>query len=171
MTKNFSTQLARQIGESLVVAELGKRRILATPFAGNVPDIDILAYGSQRGRSLALQVKTMRRGSISVNVENYLDMEFEGERQIIKGKKSHLNDLIFVAIWLADESKPDNRYYICTKKDITDIVETTHRNFLDGHGGIRPRNPKSLHSGIRETKLEKYRDNWDLIRSKLGEPS
>lgn len=45
MERNFNTQLAGQIGESLVVAELGRRGIVATAFAGNVPDIDLLAYG------------------------------------------------------------------------------------------------------------------------------
>lgn len=44
MAKSFKTQLAGQIGESLVVAELGRRGIVATAFAGNVPDIDLLAY-------------------------------------------------------------------------------------------------------------------------------
>jgi len=43
LARNFSTQLAGQIGESLVVAELGRRGIVATAFAGNVPDIDLLA--------------------------------------------------------------------------------------------------------------------------------
>lgn len=44
MPRNFNTQLAGQVGESLVVAELGRRGIVATALAGNVPDIDILAY-------------------------------------------------------------------------------------------------------------------------------
>ena len=42
--KNFSNQLTRQISENLVVAELGRREIVATTFSGSVPDIDILAY-------------------------------------------------------------------------------------------------------------------------------
>ena len=42
--KNFSNQLTRQISENLVVAELGRREIVATTFSGNVPDIDVLAY-------------------------------------------------------------------------------------------------------------------------------
>lgn len=37
--RSFNNQLAGQIGESLVVAELGRRGIVATAFAGNVPDI------------------------------------------------------------------------------------------------------------------------------------
>ena len=44
MKKNFSNQLTRQISENLVVAELGRREIVATTFSGNVPDIDVLAY-------------------------------------------------------------------------------------------------------------------------------
>jgi Holliday junction resolvase-like predicted endonuclease len=44
MEKNYTTQLAGQIGESLVVAELGRRGIVATAFAGNVPEIDLVAY-------------------------------------------------------------------------------------------------------------------------------
>ena len=35
MKKNFSNQLTRQISENLVVAELGRREIVATTFSGN----------------------------------------------------------------------------------------------------------------------------------------
>ena len=37
------TQLSKQLSEHLVAAELARRGIVATPFSGNVPDIDILA--------------------------------------------------------------------------------------------------------------------------------
>ena len=40
----------------MVVAELGRRGIVATAFAGNVPDIDIVAYAD--GATTHLQVKT-----------------------------------------------------------------------------------------------------------------
>ena len=53
--RNFSNQLSGQIGEALVVAELGRLGIVATAFAGNVPDIDILAC--KEGKSTAVQVK------------------------------------------------------------------------------------------------------------------
>jgi len=58
MPRNFHTQLAGQIGESLLVAELGRRGIVATAFTGNVPDIDLLAY--RDGRTIALQVESLR---------------------------------------------------------------------------------------------------------------
>ena len=51
MATGLSTKLTGQIGEHLVTAELGRLGIIATPFSGNVPDIDILAYanGAARG--------------------------------------------------------------------------------------------------------------------------
>jgi len=63
MQNRFSTKLSGQIGESLCVAELGRRGIIATTFTGNVPDIDVLAY--RGGISVPIQVKAQRRGSIS----------------------------------------------------------------------------------------------------------
>jgi len=57
LEKNYSTQLAGQIGESLIVAELGRRGIVATAFAGNVPEIDLLAY--KDGTTISLQVKAV----------------------------------------------------------------------------------------------------------------
>ena len=44
------TQLSKQLSEHLVAAELARRGIVATPFSGNVPDIDILAFKS--GKSI-----------------------------------------------------------------------------------------------------------------------
>ena len=50
------TQLSEQLSEHLVDAELARRGIVATPFSGNVPDIDILAFKS--GKSIPVQVKS-----------------------------------------------------------------------------------------------------------------
>ena len=48
MATGFSTKFTGQIGEYLVVAELGRRTIIATPFSGNVPDIDVIAYANKK---------------------------------------------------------------------------------------------------------------------------
>jgi len=42
MSNGRSKQLIKQAGEHLVAAELAKRGFLATPFAGNVPDFDVM---------------------------------------------------------------------------------------------------------------------------------
>jgi hypothetical protein len=43
MSTGRLNKLAGQIGEYLVCAELGRRGLIATPFAGNVPTFDVLA--------------------------------------------------------------------------------------------------------------------------------
>jgi len=55
MPIGYNNQLARQIGESLVCAELGRRGIIATAFSGNVPAFDILAAG-QSCKTLPIQM-------------------------------------------------------------------------------------------------------------------
>ena len=97
MKRNFNTKLSGQIGENLVVAELGRRNIIATAFAGNVPDIDLLAY--KNGKSIALQVKALKSGSVRTKANLYIDIEIKGKQQIIKGINKNINrELIFVII-------------------------------------------------------------------------
>ena len=58
MAAGRAMQLARQIGEHLVVAELGRRGYVAAPFAGNVPKFDLLAADVD-GFAFPVQVKTI----------------------------------------------------------------------------------------------------------------
>jgi len=46
MATGLSIKLTGQIGGQLVTAELGSRGIIATPFSGNVPDLDKLAHAN-----------------------------------------------------------------------------------------------------------------------------
>jgi hypothetical protein len=107
--KDFSKRLAGQIGEHLVVAELGRREIIATPFAGNVPDIDILAYAN--GRAVPLQVKAMRQANGTVDAAKYLSIRFEAEQQIIDGLTTVDRSLIFVLVRIGTSRSLD-RFFI-----------------------------------------------------------
>ena len=71
----------KQLSEHLVVAELARRGVIATPFSGNVPDFDILAFKS--GKSISIQVKSAKTGILTVaNVErDYLIVKQEGNFQ------------------------------------------------------------------------------------------
>jgi hypothetical protein len=55
MATGQSTKLTAAAGEFLVAAELCRRGLLATPFAGNVPHYDSIASG-QSGGHVAVQV-------------------------------------------------------------------------------------------------------------------
>ncbi len=161
MPRNFSTQLAGQIGESLVVAELGRRGIVATAFAGNVPDIDLLAY--RGGKSLHLQVKAWRSGSVSTNATRFLDIVFDGERQIVNGLVDGLDEeLVFVFVNIGATAGQD-KFYIVKQGDLARNLMTSYSDYLAKHGGIRPRNPETTHSSIDTGYLENYEENWPLI--------
>ncbi len=165
MAKNNSSTLSRQIGENLVVAELGRKEILATAFAGNVPDIDLLAY--KDGKSIPIQIKSLRSGSLRTNAKDYLEINFDGEKQEIVGKRSDIDlDLIFVIVKLG-QKLGDDIFYICKKSTIQDLVLKEHGNFLKKHGGIRPKNTKSYDCSVHLEKLEEYKDDWELITKNI----
>ena len=146
MGRSFKTQLAGQIGEHLVVAELGRRGIVATPFSGNVPDIDILAY--MNGKSVPIQVKAHRKGDISVDAKRYLNIQFDGEIQTVTGKSKSIDrNLIFILVSIGEKAGTD-RFFIYKQGFLQDLIYENHTRFLKKHGGIRPRNPKSTHCAL-----------------------
>ncbi|MDG4868656.1 hypothetical protein P8631_11655, partial [Guyparkeria sp. 1SP6A2] len=128
MTRNFSTQLAGQIGESLVVAELGRRGWVATAFSGNVPDIDLLAY--RAGMTLHLQVKAWRAGSVSFDATRFLKIRWEGDQQFVDGFVDGLDTvLIYVFVQIGEKAGLD-RYFVLSQKDLADQVREGYENFL-----------------------------------------
>jgi hypothetical protein len=42
-------------------------------------------------------------------------------------------------------------------------IARDYDEYLDRHGGERPRNKKSLHHAIQLARIEKWRDRWDLL--------
>ena len=166
MARNSKTQLAGQIGEHLVVTELGRRGIIATPFAGNVPNIDVLAYAN--GKSLPIQVKAQTQGNLSVDAKRYLEIQFDGDVQSITGKSKDIErDLIFVLVKIGDAAGLDN-FYVYEQAVVQDLVYAEHSSFLKKHGGIRPRNPMSIHCSYYLRDLLEYKGNWNLITGRLG---
>jgi hypothetical protein len=166
MAKNFNSQLSGQTGEHLVVAELGRRGVVATPFAGNVPDIDVLAYAN--GKSLPIQVKALRKGEISTNGNIYLDIRFDGDTQIIDGKSEEIDrELVFVLVKIGKHYGEDD-FFIFNQGVVQDLIFREYSKFLDKHNGIRPRNPRTTHCAYHVKDVVEYRDNWDLIFERLG---
>jgi hypothetical protein len=163
--KNYKTALKGIIGENLVTAELARRNIIATTLAGNIPDIDILAY--KNNKSIPIQVKTTYekdnpKRSMQVKASVYLEIIFEGKKQIIKGLKKIDKNLIFVIVKIGKKYGNDE-FYIVKQSIIQNIILKNHSNALKKWGGIRPRNYKSLHCAYDLSELDKYRDNWKLI--------
>ena len=100
MAAGLSTKLTGQIGEHLVTAELGRLGIIATPFSGNVPDIDILAYAN--GVTGHIQVKAMNGVSWQFDVRKFLNVTLTPKRQSVSGINNNLDRKIicvFCCCW------------------------------------------------------------------------
>jgi len=134
-----------------VVAKLGRLGILATPFAGNVPNIDLLASDIS-GHSLPIQVKAINGPSWQFSATSFLDIEYEGNRQVIKGKKVLLNPrLICVFVFIKKDGNDD--FYILPLKN---LQEHFYKNYK---GGVRPKKSKSTHCAVWPKELTKYQIN------------
>ena len=165
MVKDFSKKLSGQIGENLVVAELGRRGIIATAFAGNVPEIDILAYRNKK--SIPIQVKALKEGSLRTKADYYLNIEFDGKTQTILGKNEDISrDLIFIIVKVGDQLGEDV-FYICDQGIIQDLVLQEHSSFLEKHGGIRPKKPSSFDCSVHLKDLENFTDKWEFVENRL----
>ena len=165
MARSFKAQLAGQIGEALVVAELGRRGIVATAFAGNVPDIDLLAY--KGGRTAALQVKAWRNGSVSFDATRYIQISIDDEIQTVTGIDEDLDpDLIFIFVLIGDTAGKD-RFFLLPQRSLQLLIEQAYTQFLNKHRGKRPRNALTTHNAVMLEQLIPFEANWELIEQRF----
>jgi hypothetical protein len=168
MKTKHNNQLTRQIGEHLVVSKLGRLGILATPFAGNVPDFDVLA-SDLSGHSIPLQVKTINGGSWQFNANTFLEIEHQGDCQVVKGEKKLRNpDLVCVFVLLNLDERDE--FYILPLRALQHYLLKRYLKDSKGEpfpGGKRPRNAKSTHCAVWPRDLQEYRvkddRDWSLI--------
>src|SRR5262249_51384848 len=143
-------QVARA-GEHFVAAELHRRGAYAVPFAGNMPEIDILASDVNQVRTVAIQVKTKRVGAWQTSLREWT---------------SRLPEVAATRFWVfvdlnGSEASPD--YFIVPEKWIQEDIERAHGEYLMRHGGQRARTPTSKHHAIRLSRIKEWRDRWDLL--------
>jgi hypothetical protein len=107
MATGRSIQLNKQIGEYLVACELARRGLLVATFSGNVPDFDVLAV-DENGRSLPIQVKTIRGGDWQFSADKFVEIRFDDKRQIVGSKiDSKIPRLLFVMVVAAADYGKD----------------------------------------------------------------
>jgi hypothetical protein len=161
-------QLTKQIGEHLVVAQLGRRGIIAAPLAGNVRDIDILAY--KDGQTLPIQVKSMRQPSGSVNAMKYLtiSLDRDDQRQGIRGPLETIDrTLIFVVVMIGETTR-DDRFFVFEQGALQDTILRRHTDVLFQCDGHRKKNWESTHCSYDPREFVGAEDSWSLIDQKLS---
>lgn len=162
MATGRSNQLIKQIGEYLVACELARRGLLVATFSGNVPDFDLIATDF-KGSSCPIQVKTIKGGAWQFSIDKFVDITFDGNKQLIGDKKPlSIPQLVSVFV-LASEKYGEDQFFVLEWSKVQDILIANYRRWLDSHGGVRPRKPDSLHCAIVQSDLRDYKDNWSTI--------
>lgn len=154
MATGRDNQLTRQIGEHLVVAELGRMGLIATPFAGNVPQFDLLAT-TDRGRAFPVQVKAINGPSWQFNASAYLRIEIKNDFQTVLGTRTDLDaSIVCVLVYLHAAGKDE--FYTLP------LAELQARLVAKYRGGHRPKNPQSTHCALWPKHVEDCR-GWEAL--------
>ena len=165
MATGRSNKVVGQTGEYLVAAELGRRGLIATTFTGNVPHYDIIA-SDENGKHVSVQVKTSRGTSWQFGMQHFCKIEMDGDRQEIgEPWGCPVRRLVVVLVAITDDGY--DRFYTMTWKQLQRLLMKHHENYLGRHGGVRPQNPKSQHTALKEKRIGRYRDKWTIVEKNL----
>ena len=157
-------QLTKQTGEYLVAAELCRRGMIAATFTGNVPDYDIIASDSQGGVR-HVQVKAIRSAGWQLTIDRFVEISLEGDRQVLGSlHPAPVPGLIFIFVKLV--AKGQDRFFIIRWEELTEIIVADYAAYMEKHGGVRPRNPKSRHCSLSPESLKGFEDRWELLADK-----
>jgi hypothetical protein len=154
-----SNQLFKQIGEYLVASELARRGLLVATFSGNVPDFDLIAT-DLKGFSCPIQVKTVKGGAWQFSIDKFVEITFDGKKQLIGRKKPLLIPQLVCVFVLAGEKYGKDQFFVLEWSKVQDILIAHHARFLDSHAGVRPKVFDSLHCSLEQSELRDYKDNW-----------
>ncbi len=166
MATGRSNQLIKQVGEYLVACELARRGLLVAAFSGNVPDFDLIATDF-KGSSCPIQVKTIKGGAWQFSIDKFVDITFDGRKQLIGDKKPLPIPQLVCVFVLVGEKYGEDQFFVLEWSKVRDILIANHTSWLDSHGGVRPKKFDSLHCSIVQTDLQGYKDNWSVIGSRF----
>jgi hypothetical protein len=167
-----SNSLAKQVGEHLVCAELRRRDLLATPFAGNVPIFDLLA-ADERCRTVPIQVKATRGHKWPTDIRQWMCLEYDPQTGVQRylGPEALTNsELIYVCVVIAAPGGRDrdhDRFFVLTQADMQRVIIAAYSRWMEGHGWKRPRKSDSFHCMYTIADVETFEDNWSLIAERL----
>lgn len=166
MAAGRDIQLAKQVGEYLVAAELCRLGFITTTFTGNVPHFDLIASGS-KGNHLVIQVKASRSGNWHLNATRFINITFKGSQQVLGKKTSEpYPNLIYIFVILGLKNGED-KFFIIRWCDLQKIVVKDYREYMRRCNGVRPKRCDSVHTAISQEDLSKYENNWSVINNTL----
>jgi hypothetical protein len=169
MATGQATKLTGAVGEFLVAAELCRRGLLATPFAGNVPHYDIIASG-QSGGHVAVQVKTINGQHWQFDIQKFLDVDLaeDGKRQILGAPQQEpFPELMCVLVVLKKKKTEQDRFFILEWKELQNLLVRHYTEHLSKHNFVRPRAPDSFHTALPISDVEPFENEWPKILDRV----
>lgn len=170
MATGRQNRLAGQIAEHLVCAELGRRGLIATPFAGNVPTFDVIAADAGC-RTIPIQVKATRSDNWPTDARDWMELELDATGLQRNGGPRRLenSDLVYVCVALHPPMpRGFDRFFILTKSDVQLACIESYERWMESHGWRRPRNPASYDCRFHVRQLERFENDWQLITKRLA---
>ena len=171
MSRGRQNKLVGQVAEHLVVAELGRRGLIATGFAGNVPTFDIIA-ADEACRTVPIQVKASSGDSWPSDARTFMDLEFdrEAKQQRMRGPAVLTTpDLLYVFVAVAEPPKKGfDRFFILTMRELQEVCVRCYTEWMDPKDWKRPKNPESYDNRFWIKDIEPFEDHWQLILDQLG---
>jgi hypothetical protein len=118
-------------------------------------------------KHISVQVKASRSGSWQFgDISRYCEISFKGKRQMVgRPKRCPVRSLVVVFVLIGATGA--HKYYILTWPMLRDILVKYHKAYLAKHGGMRPKQHKSLHCAILEKSLKRHHNQWSIIEENL----
>lgn len=161
--KKRATQLIARAGEHLVVSELNKRGYFATPFAGAVPEFDVIAV-DENLRTIPVQVKTAKDSNFwwlgDARDWMRIDDTKKGEQKILGLKRIEHPELIYFFVNLEPIE-----FYMLKKRELRQIIYDNYKRYMKQIKGKRKSFVVAI--GAESNKayrgLEEFKDNWKIL--------
>jgi len=161
--KKRATQLTARAGEHLVVSELNKRGYFSTPFAGAVPEFDVIAV-DENLRTVPIQVKTAKDSNFwwlgDARDWMRIDDTKKGEQKILGLKGTEHPNLIYCFVNLEPMA-----FYILRKREVQQLIYDNYKRYLKQIKGKRKSFVVAI--GAKSSKgysgLEAFKDNWKIF--------
>ena len=163
MAKKHSRRRTRQLGERLARACLEQRGYRAFPAEERGADFHVI----KGAPVLPVKVMPIRYGNWQFSVDRLMEVSIsrQGVQTIHRRIPPPDPDRVCILVKLDEE-----RVFVLTMGELYDVVCTNYETWLAGHGGRRPRKPRSMHCSASPEMLAAYEDNWALLDEALGPP-
>jgi hypothetical protein len=137
--RKLEAELLRRGAASVISNSRGTRRIY------------LVATNANRDRTVELQVKTKQKGSWHTTINE------------AKPGDAPLNSEEIKNFWVFVNLASEARYWIVPEWSIRSDIHEPHQRYLQKHDGHRARNDDSNHHSIEESRLKRWRENWEIL--------